>query len=520
VQAVTPQSHLQSPAIRKLAVLIAVLIFASGAVGQLNTRCTSTKDCAPVKHDLVERKDIDKLTAAELQTFRDGVQAMLDRPKDDPLSWQYQAFIHGAIPSLNPGGRLLDGQACCMHSTWFFLSWHRMEIYYFERILRALSGNDNFAVPYWSFTDAAAAKRAIPDSFRSPTYGDKKTPNPLYYSLRRAGVNDGKPLCKEVVDASLAFSREKFWVPKGEMGVTSFGGTDEGVLKHGPGQNGHGQLESQPHDTIHVTIGLNRGEKDWQLSLTNPAGAGLDAIFWPFHVNMDRAWQCWLMKRPKDGKPVLPDARSDWATRKFKFFDAEKTELTDINGKKVPGWKAKEVCLTGQQIVDIAAQLNYKYTDCSPFPDPKSTPEWDQSIPLAEDSMSQTGVPEVVYTSVNNAVSLGPDPVTITVQIPADVQRRINALIADDTLSGSIAFEVEGIQLTPPVNTIYEVYVNLPSKPDLDWQGRYFVGILNFFAVGNTITRKTVPEEIPPAPSISRRLSGGWRPTMNGRRIV
>lgn len=59
--------------------------------------CENDKDCAKLfqPHKLVERKDVDKLDKTELQHFRDGVKAMMARPETDPLSWRYQAFIHG-----------------------------------------------------------------------------------------------------------------------------------------------------------------------------------------------------------------------------------------------------------------------------------------------------------------------------------------------------------------------------------------------------------------------------------------
>ncbi|MGH7262080.1 MAG: tyrosinase family protein [Nitrospiraceae bacterium] len=36
----------------------------------------------------------------------------------------------------------------CQHGSYFFLSWHRMYLYYFERILREASRDPNFALPY------------------------------------------------------------------------------------------------------------------------------------------------------------------------------------------------------------------------------------------------------------------------------------------------------------------------------------------------------------------------------------
>lgn len=354
-----------------------------------------------------------------------------------------------------------------------------MEIYYFERIVRALSGDDDFAVPYWNFTDPAAAKRAAPASFRSPTYGSKPVPNPLYYSLRRAGINDGKPLCKEVIDWSEAFKKDKFWVPAG-MGNASFGGTKKTFLIHGILGPGTGELEDQPHNSVHATVGLSQREsKLWFLSLYSADGAGLDPLFWPIHVNLDRAWYCWQGKHPG----TFPDTNTSlWATQKFKFFDAEKVSLKGPDGKEEVTWKAKEVCLTGKQVVDIAKQLNYKYTDCDPFP-PITEPEDMANLSQVADLYETP--PDVAWKTMETPVNLGANPVTVSVNLPADVQERIRRILAGEAKDGSIALELEGIQMNQPVDTLYEVYLNLPAQPQLDWQGRYFVGLLNFFGIGH-----------------------------------
>ena len=43
----------------------------------------------------------------------------------------------------------------CQHQGWFFLPWHRMYLYFFERIVRAAvveaGGPADFALPYWNY---------------------------------------------------------------------------------------------------------------------------------------------------------------------------------------------------------------------------------------------------------------------------------------------------------------------------------------------------------------------------------
>src|SRR5438094_441059 len=94
------------------------------------------------------RRDVSTLSAANVTALRNGVQMMQSRPATDPTSWSFQAAMHGtytmpANPSWNQ----------CQHGSYFFLSWHRMYLYYFERILRAASGDSGLTLPYWNYSN-------------------------------------------------------------------------------------------------------------------------------------------------------------------------------------------------------------------------------------------------------------------------------------------------------------------------------------------------------------------------------
>jgi len=72
--------------------------------------------------------------AAKVAAFRAGVRAMKNRSTSNPTSWGYQANIHGVVS----GTTLRPQWATCNHGSWFFLSWHRMYLYWFERILQCV----------------------------------------------------------------------------------------------------------------------------------------------------------------------------------------------------------------------------------------------------------------------------------------------------------------------------------------------------------------------------------------------
>src|SRR2546421_4971015 len=62
-----------------------------------------------------------------------AVAEMQSRPANNPTSWTYQAAMHGTYSqTVEP-----DWNGC-QHASWFFLPWHRMYIYWFERIVRSI----------------------------------------------------------------------------------------------------------------------------------------------------------------------------------------------------------------------------------------------------------------------------------------------------------------------------------------------------------------------------------------------
>lgn len=83
--------------------------------------------------------------------YTGAVRTMQKRKDDDPTSWKYQAAIHGTYAAPKAG----DPWNSCQHRGWFFLPWHWMYVYFFERIVRAAVAENKddaatFALPYWN----------------------------------------------------------------------------------------------------------------------------------------------------------------------------------------------------------------------------------------------------------------------------------------------------------------------------------------------------------------------------------
>jgi Common central domain of tyrosinase/Polyphenol oxidase middle domain len=243
------------------------------------------------------RRDVGNLSASSsiMKSYAKAVKAMKALPTSDPRSWAYQAAIHGTMASPP-----MVAWNTCEHGTLYFWSWHRMYLYYFERIVRKLSGNPKWALPYWNYE--LASERELPPPFRDPA-------SPLYEPVRGSGWNSGaSSLPAWAVDTSAGMAMLDYALASGS-------------------------LEGTPHAAVHVMIGGLMG---------SVPTAAQDPIFWLHHCNIDRLWNLWLAQGAGRSNPLSNLA---WKTNKYTFFDENKTQVQ----------------LTGCDVLRAALQLQYRY---------------------------------------------------------------------------------------------------------------------------------------------------------------
>lgn len=273
--------------------------------------------------------------------YAKAVQAMLKRDPNTPTSWRFQAAIHGSYAPV-PSGATWNQ---CQHQTWFFVAWHRMYVYFFERIVRAAivaaGGPADWALPYWNY-DRPYPSNTLPPAFRATTLPDG-TPNPLYVPSpgRVSAYNKGAQLDPRVTSDAVAMdaNHTHFSVKAGAPIGSSFGGAQTPFSHFGPYQYS-GQLELQPHNNIHSTLGgtvLSNCSGGW---MSDPNCAAADPIFWLHHSNIDRLWLYWV--NLGGGRANPPE--TTWLNQKFSFYDE--------NGKPVT--------LTCGDVTDIG-KLGYTY---------------------------------------------------------------------------------------------------------------------------------------------------------------
>ncbi len=260
----------------------------AGGVSLLGSSYDVNSQIIPIRRrcpdgSAIIRKNIRNLTATELTAYKNGVAVMQSRPITDPTSWAYQAAIHGTYT--------MPVQAAwnsCQHDTMHFLSWHRLYLCFFERILRAASGMPSLGLPYWNYSDSTDPfARQLPAPFRTPIGSS----NPLYVASRNSALNSGGYLAPSAVSLTSVLP----------------GPTDFFTLTD--------NINGTPHGDVHIAI------SGWMSAFET---AGQDPIFWLHHCNIDRLWNRWISGGGGRQNPTIDAA---WLYTPFIFFDE--------NGKQV-----------------------------------------------------------------------------------------------------------------------------------------------------------------------------------------
>lgn len=246
---------------------------------------------------------------------------MKKRKPSDPLSWFYQAAIHGVTTEAvieaaktDPGVERVFQKRYwnqCPHNgenSANFLPWHRGYTYWFEKILRMHSEIDDFALPYWNYTEPKKLEnRFFPKEFGIQHLdGNLSNDNPdninplfdierdYYFCGYEHPFAQGLPLLalsESAVDTHRMMNCDVFF---GDVESEGIGG---GIADEDPSTRG--LVEQSPHDQIHRAVGgiitkiVDGKEKDTVGAMANPSTAGFDPIFPVHHSNIDRLWAEW-----------------------------------------------------------------------------------------------------------------------------------------------------------------------------------------------------------------------------------
>jgi tyrosinase len=358
----------------------------------------------------VMRRNLGGMSASDpvLVSYRKAIKAMKALPTSNPLSWAYQAAIHGTtLAGTHPAWNT------CEHGTHFFWCWHRMYLYWFERIIRKMSGDPGWALPFWDYHDPS--QRTLPPPFRvSGSELFVAAPN------RPSAWNSGSAsFPASHVDPSAGLASLDYFIAQGD-------------------------IESNPHNNVHVDIG------GWMGDISE---AAQDPVFFVHHSNIDRYWNLWLAQGAGRHDP-LTDAT--WKGHTSLFFDE--------NGKEV-----KMNCC---DVLRCAEQLNYTYEK-----EPPEVKEYCLKFIFPWWLL----VVQVLIQWPGPPVELGEREITVPIEI-AKIRERIPALL--QSKNESLVIELDNVVADRAPGVVWEVYLGAPPNTALNAESPHFLGTVSLFSRG------------------------------------
>lgn len=434
----------------------------------------------------------------DLLWYAKGVGAMQARQLNDLSGWWFFAAIHGEYVTTSgfPGWGSLPAPPPvptapqpspgvsdqywnqCQHQSWYFPPWHRGYLLALEAQVRAdvinLGGPATWALPYWNYF-GPGNEFNIPPAFTQQNLPDG-SPNPLYVTARYGPNNDGNiyipipPVAQGCMSNDLYTGSDAITPPPG------FGGPDTG-FSHSGGTSGN--LESNPHNLVHVYVGGNSPDGSTYGLMSDPGIAALDPIFYLHHANIDRMWAVW---NETLGNPNPKD--TNWLNGPPAI--GEREFVMPMNGS---AW-----VYTPQQMSSLS-QLNYTYEDLTA---PAVTPVaalLTQRLARLGATVAATKVKEgAAMTTGRNmelvGASQGPLPIkgsgaSTSVKLDAGVRRKVSAslLMASETAAPDRVFlNLENVRGTHDASVL-NVYINLPEGAKPDEHPEFLAGSVGLFGL-------------------------------------
>jgi len=358
------------------------------------------------------RRNIANLAANDpiIQTYKDAVSAMKALPASDGRNWTKQAEIHNNH---------------CVHGNWWFLPWHRAYLFYFEAICRKLTGNNNFALPYWNWTTTP--------SIPAPFWGNG---NPLFDNTRTA--TQSSVASSSVVGASN--------ITNNVLSETNF------ILfasAQATAQNQnikYGVLEGGPHNYIHGFVGGDMG------NYMSP----LDPVFWCHHNMIECLWVDWNINK---GNANTND--TSWSGFTFNDF-------VDADGNPVSIQVATTL---------LMPLLSYQFEPCAP-----GTTLTSKDRATLEKFLREGAPHKLEFTrrfELRQSVDLAIDkPAAARLQIQPEALRSV----LDNNARQKAVLTIDEVQVPPKQDVFVRVFINKPdASASTPIEDPHYAGSFAFF---------------------------------------
>jgi tyrosinase len=384
------------------------------------------------------RRNIANLAANDpiIQTYKDAVSAMKALPASDGRNWTKQAEIHNNH---------------CVHGNWWFLPWHRAYLFYFEAICRKLTGNNNFALPYWNWTTTP--------SIPAPFWGNG---NPLFDGTRSA--TQSSVASSSVVGASN--------ITNNVLSETNFilFASAQATAQN---QNIHyGVLEGGPHNYIHGFVGGDMG------NYMSP----LDPVFWCHHNMIECLWVDWNINK---GNANTND--TSWSGFTFNDF-------VDADGNPVSIQVATTL---------LMPLLSYQFEPCAPNA-VMTTKDKD----TLEKFLREGAPHKLEFTrrfELRQSLDLAVDkPAAARLQIQPDALRAV----LDNNARQKAVLTIDEVQAPPKQDVFVRVFINKPdASASTPIEDPHYAGSFAFFCCQEHPHEGAATPAATPPPATNQKLS-------------
>jgi polyphenol oxidase len=382
------------------------------------------------------RKSAFELSTAEIDRLKTAYAALrklnTDHP-DDPRGWLSQGHVHCWYCGGGSNGQ--EGES--IHGSWWFFPWHRAYLYFHERILCKLIGDDTLALPYWDWD--SDKRQMFPASYGDPSDNS----NPLFDMLRSAAPHN--PISTGAVSVR-------------GMNLTMNSSTNN--LYMGTQTGRAGAMERQPHGPVHIWT----GDTSMQ-SIKNDMGvlatAAQDPVFFAHHANIDRLWTVWLNLAPATHQNFPSPT---WSTHAWQFYD-ENAVWTEI---------------AVSDVLDPSGSLRYTWQAPSVKPIWTFTPKAPKVAITAALGAAPT---TFLVANAPGGIAIGTKPQSRTVSLPPPLATGLTTLSV--TSPSEYLLHIEDIQVPPDQQVMFQVFINLPdanAKTSVDLPN--FAGTVTVLAQG------------------------------------
>ncbi|XP_066325832.1 polyphenol oxidase I, chloroplastic-like [Miscanthus floridulus] len=427
------------------------------------------------------RQPVHLLSREYQEKYKEAVEKMKALPESNPLSFAAQAAIHQAYcdsyysyhrSSSRSAAAAKDDPTFDVHFSWIFAPWHRMYIYFYERALGQLIGDDTFALPFWNWD--APAGMVVPPLFSegstasNPLYDANRNPANLdaLIDLDYLNDRDAEPIpfkgpkdekYKKLVNKNLS----TVYNQQVRKGAESFLG-EKYCTDLGSSTSSMGSLERMAHTAVHVWVGkagptpatatcseasggVQNHSKPGAYSCNNDMGflgsAGRDPLFYSHHANVDRMWHLWSTRL--GGGQGITD--TDWLDASFVFYDGVK--------------RPRKVRIKFRDVLDTR-DLGYAYDVEADRDLPWLRPKITTLVPHGKDS----GAP------ARSSAAAPVFPLALTkgqvVEVPA-VAVPVREAGKEQLLV------IDGVEFDPQANNKFDVAINVPADKALQVGPQY-----------------------------------------------